>query len=173
MDKRLHIMRGIPGSGKSHRAMELAGGDPNNIFSADNHFMKDGVYTFDPDQLWPAHKNCRYHSTKAMRAGQPVVIIDNTNIRIKEMVDYAAEGWCNDYKVTLEEPTSPWWVEKVKPCLEDRENEFRIIRVADLLFEKNVHGVPLSVITDMIKKWQHCTMVDVYDRIFGPDHGLS
>lgn len=173
MDKRLVIMRGIPGSGKSYRAKEIANGDLSCIYSADNFFMKDGVYQFDMNLIWPAHKQCRYESSEAMKAGKPLVIIDNTNIKIKEMIPFVVEGFWYDYHIELCEPTSTWWKEKVRPALDNKENEFAIIRAADVLKEKNVHGVPYDTIVDMIKHWQEATVDLIYERIFGPDHGLS
>lgn len=173
MEKRLCIMRGIPGSGKSYRAKEIAGGDLSCIYSADNFFMKNGVYEFDANMIWPAHKTCRWQAAEAMKAGKPLVIIDNTNIKIKEMVPFVAEGFWYDYEMELCEPTSSWWKDKVRPALLNKENEFATMRAAEVLKEKNVHGVPYDTIVDMIRHWQEASIGTILDRIFGPDNGLG
>ena len=46
MDKKLVILVGLPGSGKSTKAKELAGTE-GIILSTDEFFMKDGEYQFD------------------------------------------------------------------------------------------------------------------------------
>jgi hypothetical protein len=152
--KRLVIMRGVPGSGKSTRAMEVAGGDDGCIFSADKYFVRDGVYRFDMNEIWPAHKQCRIKSSEAMAAGRPLVIIDNTNIRVRDIKPYAKEGLKHGYEVTVEYPTSEWWV-RLERLLRNRDDNWpRLLKVADMLAGKNVHGVNRETIISMMEKWQ-------------------
>jgi hypothetical protein len=153
--------------------MQLAGGKATNIFSADNFFMKEGKYCFNQEELWLAHKNCRYTAFQAMKTGQPIVVIDNTNIKIRDLVPYAVEGWWYDYQISIEEPISPWWLEEIRPALADKLNEERMVKASEFLFTKNVHSVPQETILGMMRGWQECTMPVLFDRIFGPDHGLS
>ena len=54
----LILMRGVPGSGKSHRALRLANNDQNKIFSADQWFeQQPGGYAanWKMDKLFQAH----------------------------------------------------------------------------------------------------------------------
>ncbi len=154
MAKHLYIMRGFPGCGKSFRASEVAGGDLKNIFSADNYFMKDGVYTFDTEKLWLAHKQCRALSFAAMQSGQETVVIDNTNVKARDFKPYVMEGVRNGYHVSLAYPTSEWWLRTERLLKNKEDNWDRLLPVADLLAAKNVHGVPREVIISMMEKWQ-------------------
>lgn len=58
MAKKLYIVRGLPGSGKSTFAEALVGSD-FLVCEADKYFMKDGEYKFDGSKLKEAHESCR------------------------------------------------------------------------------------------------------------------
>ena len=58
MNKKLYIVRGLPGSGKSTFAEALVGSD-FLVCEADKYFMKDGEYKFDATKLKEAHESCR------------------------------------------------------------------------------------------------------------------
>ena len=56
--KKLYIVRGLPGSGKSTFAEALVGAD-FLVCEADKYFMVDGEYKFDGSKLKDAHEWCR------------------------------------------------------------------------------------------------------------------
>jgi predicted kinase len=58
MTKKLYIVRGVPGSGKSTFALNLVGSD-FLVCEADKYFMVDGEYKFDGSKLKKAHESCR------------------------------------------------------------------------------------------------------------------
>jgi predicted kinase len=58
MTKKLYIVRGVPGSGKSTFALNLVGSD-FLVCEADKYFMIDGEYKFDGSKLKEAHESCR------------------------------------------------------------------------------------------------------------------
>jgi predicted kinase len=58
MTKKLYIVRGLPGSGKSTFALDLVGSD-FLVCEADKYFMVDGEYKFDGSKLKEAHESCR------------------------------------------------------------------------------------------------------------------
>jgi len=58
MTKKLYIVRGVPGSGKSTFALNLVGSD-FLVCEADKYFMVDGEYKFDGSKLKEAHESCR------------------------------------------------------------------------------------------------------------------
>ena len=58
MNKKLYIVRGLPGSGKSTFAEALVGAD-FLVCEADKYFMVDGEYRFDGSKLKEAHESCR------------------------------------------------------------------------------------------------------------------
>lgn len=82
MSTTVHIMRGIPGSGKSTKAKTLAPAE--RICSADDFFIKDGVYTFLQHKIGEAHAECLKKFIGLLHAnrGRDIeVVVDNTNIR--------------------------------------------------------------------------------------------
>lgn len=59
MDKKLFLIRGLPGSGKSTFAKELVG-DDFLVCEADKFFYdREGNYNFDASKLRDAHEHCR------------------------------------------------------------------------------------------------------------------
>jgi predicted kinase len=58
MAKKLYIVRGLPGSGKSTFAEALVGSD-FLVCEADKYFMQDEEYKFDGSKLKEAHESCR------------------------------------------------------------------------------------------------------------------
>lgn len=52
---KIYFLRGVSGSGKSTEAMRLANNNKDVICSADDYFMKDGEYIFNPSLLAAAH----------------------------------------------------------------------------------------------------------------------
>jgi len=63
--KNLYIVRGLPGSGKSTFAKSIA--KSYQVFEADQYFMKNGKYKFDPTKLKEAHNDCKNRVTRRMR----------------------------------------------------------------------------------------------------------
>ena len=63
-------------------------------------------------------------SVKAMQQGKPLIVIDNTNIKLWEMKKYVIAGQENGYTIKIEEADSPWAF-NARQCA-----------------KKNSHGVP-------------------------------
>jgi len=82
--KELILLRGLPGSGKSTLAKTLGG----PVFEADNYFMVDGEYKFNPSLLGVAHNDCRNHTRVAMAVGREKIIVSNTFTQEWEMKAY-------------------------------------------------------------------------------------
>ncbi|XP_037655763.1 NEDD4-binding protein 2-like 1 isoform X5 [Choloepus didactylus] len=90
--KRLYLLRGLPGSGKTTLARQLQHDFPRAlVFSTDDFFFReDGTYEFNPDFLEEAHDWNQKRARRAMRGGASPIIIDNTNLHAWEMQPYAA-----------------------------------------------------------------------------------
>lgn len=93
--KRVYLMRGLPGHGKSSVAEVLKAGHPEhragNVWtcSADDFFVQpDGRYAWDPAKLKDAHEACQSKFRAALESNVPVVIVDNTNVRRKDFAYY-------------------------------------------------------------------------------------
>lgn len=94
--KKLIVMRGISGSGKSWYATNTG----FKVVSADHFFMEDGVYRFDCTKLDQAHQKCMRDFLTAVQAGENIVV-DNTNINLEDISPYVAVGAAMGYDVEI------------------------------------------------------------------------
>lgn len=136
--KVLYVLRGLPGSGKSTKAKELAG-DTTNIFSTDDFFInpKNGKYEFDPKLIHQNHSLNVKRTEEAMVNGVTPIVVDNTNIKFYEMKRYIILAQKYGYEVEFHEPDTPW------------------ARDAEELAKRNTHGVPQHSIQRMIDRWDY------------------
>nr|XP_030141274.3 NEDD4-binding protein 2-like 1 [Taeniopygia guttata] len=136
--RRLVLLRGLPGAGKSTLARQLKRDHPSAVvLSTDDFFVENGVYIFEPDFLEDAHKWNQKRARKAMKNGKSPVIIDNTNIHAWEMKPYVMMAHENRYEVTFQEPDTPW--------------KFNVQE----LTRRNTHHVPREKIQRMKEEYEH------------------
>ncbi len=108
---RVVILSGVSGSGKSTSARKLWNDlEPGNyckVVSADDFFMVDGEYKFDPTKLSDAHGKCfreyisvlndGVHTASGFKSSYDLVVVDNTNTTAVEIAPYIlgaqAYGW--------------------------------------------------------------------------------
>lgn len=127
--KLVTIMRGIPGSGKSTYTKQF----PNAVIcSADHYFEKDGEYRFDKNKLGVAHHQCKMRFHAALIDGEEHVIVDNTNMTLREMEDYIMEAKFFGYPVEFVEVECP----------------------VEIAHARNAHGVPLEAVKRMAARFQ-------------------
>jgi len=133
--KKVLILRGLPGSGKTTFARNLT--VASTIVSADDYYMVDGVYKFDAGKIQQAHNQClrrytTYLSSLLAQPGPMMLVVDNTNTTAVEIAPYyrlaQAFGW------------------QVEIHLFDCDVATSVRR--------NVHGVPESVIYKMAANLQ-------------------
>ena len=131
MSKKVIILRGLPGSGKSTIAKQLhEASNSSIILSTDEFFYKDGVYNWTPELSPRMHLANQFRFIGAMLNGVDQIIIDNTNIHLYAMNRY------------------------LRLMLLFKEYEAEIIHVRTKLndvelAERNIHGVPRATITKM------------------------
>ena len=123
----VHIIRGLPGSGKSTFARQLAKALNATHVEADMYFIDEsGQYVFDATQHAAAHAWCQERAEKNIAGGRSVVV-SNTFTRKWEMQFYIE--------------------------LARRHNAALFITKADNDFG-NVHNVPDKVISSMRNRWE-------------------
>ncbi len=100
----VEINRGIPGSGKSTLAKYLT--DFCNIkslkiaiHSTDDLRMVNGVYVFDPEKTGYYHSTNYSNFKNSLETGVNLVVVDNTNVVLKDFVKYVEAGKKAGYKV--------------------------------------------------------------------------
>jgi len=151
--KELIVLRGLPSSGKSYLAKQLAG-ETGSVFSADDFHTdpKTGKYNWKPENVSKAHKWNHERVKKAIEEGISPVVIDNTHIKkweliaLKPLVQLAQQ---NNYNVKIEEPNSNWyhWDTAFDP---------------EALYERNktTHNVPLESIKKMVENYEKNVTID-------------
>jgi len=90
----LHLIRGLPGSGKTIFAKTL---DCFHI-EADMFFVQNGVYTFNPKRIADAHKWCQSVVCTALSNGMDVAV-SNTFTTLWELEPYLEMTHTYDLKV--------------------------------------------------------------------------
>jgi predicted kinase len=135
MTKRLILIGGLPGSGKSTCAKQLVDKlsyvyRSFSVFEADDFFTDaQGNYLFRPELLHHAHEYCQKRTEHAMKESTELIIVANTFTRKWESEAYYKLAKRYGYDATFR------WIDS---GLSDEE-----------LAARNVHGVPVEVIKRM------------------------
>jgi adenylate kinase family enzyme len=132
----LHIMQGLPGSGKTTKSYELASTTDAVVLSTDDFFVdsETGKYNYNGKLLKDAHQWNQQRALDALKSGQSV-IIDNTNLQNWQVFPYA--------KMAVE-----------------YDAEIKFIRCNGEY--KNIHGVSDDTIENMKHKMEVLTIKDVF-----------
>jgi len=93
--KELFLLRGIPGSGKSTVAKSIGGVH----CEADQYFMVNGEYVFEPTHIKDAHAFCQGRCQGAMEAGAERIVVSNTFTQEWEMESYMNLAKIHEYRV--------------------------------------------------------------------------
>jgi predicted kinase len=95
--RKLYIIRGLPGSGKTTLANELGG----VVCEADQFFTDaSGSYSYDASKLPEAHTFCQNKVREAMLDGYNTIIVSNTSSRRWMMDEYYVLALKYEYQVT-------------------------------------------------------------------------
>lgn len=81
--RRVIIMRGIPYSGKSRKAREIAGSH-GCVHSANDYHMVDGVYRYDNRRVYEFHRRNNADFVNSLVDDISIVILDNCNLRVED-----------------------------------------------------------------------------------------
>ena len=136
---KLILMRGVSGSGKSTLAKKLAADNVNSvIYSTDDFFMIEGIYTFDPLSLGKNHKMNQDRARCAMQEKTPCVIIDNTNTQAWEMRPYVEAALELGYEIEIQEPDQVPIEEIMRRQKSDKNLPLETVQRMLSRFESNV-----------------------------------
>lgn len=94
------IIRGLPGSGKSTMAKELAGTD-GVIHSTDTYRYVNGVYVYDRSKNAQNHQKCFEAFCASLAAQIPVVIYDGVNSKLIYFTRYVLAARHSGYEVIV------------------------------------------------------------------------
>lgn len=143
------VLRGCPSAGKSTKARQIVSeatknGQASLICSTDDFFVEhgNGVYKFEATLLGKAHNQNYKKFCKAIDDEVEIVIVDNTNIRVKDFKPYVIYANNAGYEIVLIEPTTEWAWD------------------ADECFKRSTHNVPRATIERMINQYQHNVNVE-------------
>jgi predicted kinase len=147
------IMRGLPGSGKSTYAKELAEWNRERfgarcaIVSADQYFTRNGIYMFNVARIVEAHAWVADWVARHVSRGLDFIVIDNTHVcrwHFEHIYKYVENG----YDVACVEPRTDLWL-STRNQLANRDKS-----IAQLYVDKTTHGVSLETIQAMIEAWE-------------------
>lgn len=143
--RKVIIMRGISGAGKSTWRKTYV--PEAFVVSADLWFYdKDGNYNFEAKDLGKAHSFSKEEFKKALVRGEPLVVVDNTNTKLRDFRFYVDVARNHGYKVQYVRLETP----------------------VDVAAKRNVHGVPLEAVQRMKER-----LVPVPDDWYGEEIVVS
>ena len=153
--KKVFLIRGLPGSGKSTKAKELvelykpqckevdpAHLETDRFFARKTSWNETGEYKFVPEKLGIAHHWNLNRFKDLIDLAFEVVIVSNTFTIKSELKPYVEYAHSRNYEIELLESSTPWaW--DVEEC-----------------FKKNIHGVPKESIQKMLNRFQRGLTVE-------------
>lgn len=131
--KKLILMVGIPGSGKSTQARFIQEEEGGVILSTDDLFQSGEHYLWSAHLISMAHMLNQGKCREAMSRSISPIIIDNTNVRKNDRAHYITLAEEFGYTVELVEPDTIW-----------KNNVYEC-------FDKCKHNVPLGTIAKMLE----------------------
>lgn len=151
-DKRVVLMRGLPASGKSHAAREIAG--LTGVVCETDRFLRaelDGEEcTIETARSLNYQRFCRF-----VEQGHPLIVVDRGNGLNDETYIYVNTARSHGYQIELREPMSPWWQE-IRTLLRYRPATTETLECwAIALAEINArtNGVSAETILDWLDGW--------------------
>jgi len=154
MSKKVFIIRGIPGAGKSTYVSNLAksqGYEQLCVVSADDYFMVNvrktnprtgkpyhvREYVYNPSKIAFAHSECMRGFMNLLMTGAEAIAVDNTNIHRWEYQNYEMAAHLAKYEVEVVE-VMPSSVQELMVCA-----------------ARNVHRVPPEIVGKMAMEFEH------------------
>src|SRR5271154_5563102 len=134
--RKVIILSGISGSGKSTYAEGILNATQGIKVSADHFFMKEGSYHFDATKLGEAHAECfrRFIDYLQQTPAWECVVVDNTNCQTWEIAPYMLAAAAFGYRAELHTLMCGTWAQ------------------VDLCYQRNQHQVSRSVVYEQHRR---------------------
>ena len=137
-EKKLYIMRGVPGAGKSTLAKKIQEKTPGAIIAAnDDFYYEKGKYKWSPEKVKGANRLTRTRVEHALKSGKSVIAdsLFITHKSYKPLLQLAKKHKATPIEVPVHfDPNK-----------------------AKLYAKRNLHSVPEEAIKGMIKGFEHST----------------
>lgn len=176
--KTLHLVRGLPGEGKSTLALQLVKGNPNQVVENDDYWLmpepgqpmcykiafqqrEDVLYDSQIRSKLSTKLTYQYERAMTDLAAYACyaeafrrlrvydeVAVANTFVTKWSLTGYIKEAKKLGVRVKLHRPKTRW-IGKPETC-----------------FKKNIHGVPMETIQKMLRDWEEFTQDEV-DELLG------
>ena len=151
----MYLCCGPSGSSKTTLANkvyteEIAVGNTCVICSTDSVWQESSPeqkYLFSLNGLSIAHKLNQIKCEVAMQQKIDCIIIDNTNLDYQSFSPYIELAIKNEYEISFLVPNTTWLTNK------------------EILFQKNVHNVPMKTIERQIEKFNKLDFADLNNKI--------
>lgn len=162
----VYLMRGLPSSGKSFTARQLAG-DAGIVLETDEFFYTEvgsdpTKYDYQARLLDRARSWNFKRFKRALNTLRSPLVVDRGNGMSHETRRYIRRALKHGYQVELAEPSSEWWQE-IRVLLKYKEHVWPILRrwakrLAKM--QRETHRCPADVILRRMRKWQHDLTVE-------------
>lgn len=153
-EKRMVLIRGLPGSGKSTLSYEMFFNDffdPSSqcdyLVEADDYRTFSGNYVYDPDQNFLAQSWCCSEAFRRLQ-NQDIIFVANVFAKREHIFPYLEWARKLHIRVKIVETSTPW------------------AKDIEKLSEKNIHDVPIESIENMQNSWEDICQEEV-DIIVG------
>jgi hypothetical protein len=159
-EKIVYLMRGLPSSGKSHTAKQLAG-KTGIVCETDEYFYTHlgndpKRYDYRSGLLEEARRWNFERFKEAIGTGITPIVVDRGNGLNLSTQIYARYAVDNGYDVELKEPESEWWQELRVLLKYKQVTRPLLLQWAEILarMSRSTHRVPAAVIRRRMGRWK-------------------
>lgn len=141
--KTIHLVRGLPGEGKSTLALSLVGGNKEQVVENDDFWITpNNKYHYIQSMTHIAGTWAWAETFRRLRVYDEIAVA-NTFVKRQHIFGYVNEALVLGVNVKIHRPKTEWAGD------------------ANQCFLKNIHSVPMEVIERMKAQWEECTQEEL------------